>query len=415
MVRGEGHPPEQIVPTWRLIPKRWGHSFHSMCSYLAMFPPGMPRYFIEQFTNEGDVVLDPFSGRGTAPLEACNSGRIGIGTDLNPLAYLLTSAKLNAPSLEEVINRIEQLKIMYVRPDISDVPEQITMLFHEETTLPQLVFIKNMFANWKNDISDVDRFILAALMGIMHGKHKKNGETSYLSISMPNTFSMSPNYVKNYIQKHGLSKPKVDVFDQLITKVRRLYKNNIPVNQGDAYLANARTFSQINNEYISEQRIKMVFTSPPYLQVVNYGTFNWIRLWVLGEDIKLIDKNLKLDDKHTLSGYVDFMGEIINQCESVLEDSGVACFVIGDVAKPGKEPLKLAQHVWEELRDRTNMNLLGIVEDHLPDSDKVTRIWGKTQGKATKIDRILILYKGDTRPEFNFDPFQGEVINRFTI
>ncbi|UTW70528.1 hypothetical protein KHA80_09210 [Anaerobacillus sp. HL2] len=70
----------------------------------------------------------------------------------------------------------------------------------------------------------------------------------------------------------------------------------------------------------------MVFTSPPYLQVVNYGTFNWIRLWLLGEDIKQIDKNLKLDDNHTLNGYVNFMSDIIQQCSEVLCDGGVACF-----------------------------------------------------------------------------------------
>ncbi|UTW70529.1 hypothetical protein KHA80_09215 [Anaerobacillus sp. HL2] len=61
------------------------------------------------------------------------------------------------------------------------------MLYHEEVTLPQLVYLKNKFANWKDDISQVDRFILGTTMGLMHGKFNKSG-TSYLSISMPNTF-----------------------------------------------------------------------------------------------------------------------------------------------------------------------------------------------------------------------------------
>ena len=30
--------------------------------------------------------------------------------------------------------------------------------------------------------------------------------------------------------------------------------------------------------------VDLVVTSPPYLQVVNYGTANWIRLWLLGVD-----------------------------------------------------------------------------------------------------------------------------------
>lgn len=405
---------EELEYTWTSIPKRWGHSFHPMCSYLAMFPPGVPRYFIEQFTNPGDVVLDPFSGRGTAPLEACVAGRIGIGSDLNPLAYLLTSAKLRSPTLEQSLARIEELRSMYIRPDLSNVPEQISMLFNEKRTLPQLVYLKNTYSKWKTDISDVDRFLLASLVGIMHGKFKKNGDTSYLSISMPNTFSMSPNYVKKFIAAHGLIKPDIDVFDQLVVKVKRLFKNMRPQSNGRAYLENARNLSRINDEAILNNRVKMVFTSPPYLKVVNYGTFNWIRLWILGEDIKLIDKTLKLDDNHTLDGYVEFMNMIINECHNVLEDSGIACFVIGDVAKPGKEALNLAEYVWEKIEDRTEMNLFGIVEDHLRTKDKVTRIWGKTQGNATKVDRILILFKGNQRPNLKYSFDAEEIKQKFT-
>ena len=45
---------------------------------------------IERFSRPGDVVLDPFSGRGTVPLQACLRRRIGVGVDRNPLAALLT-------------------------------------------------------------------------------------------------------------------------------------------------------------------------------------------------------------------------------------------------------------------------------------------------------------------------------------
>ena len=75
-----------ILPEWKAQPKRWGHPFHPMCSYMAMFPPRLPHYFIQRFTNPGDTVLDPFSGRGTTPTQACAEGRIGIAGDLNFVA-----------------------------------------------------------------------------------------------------------------------------------------------------------------------------------------------------------------------------------------------------------------------------------------------------------------------------------------
>ena len=69
---------------------------------MGSFPAGLPRYFIEQFSEPGDVVVDPFSGRGTTALEACLAGRVGIGVDLNPLAALLTDVKVDG--LKDVLS-----------------------------------------------------------------------------------------------------------------------------------------------------------------------------------------------------------------------------------------------------------------------------------------------------------------------
>jgi len=83
-----------IAPEWKDQQRLWGHSFHPMCSYLASFPAALAHAFIARWSRPGDVVLDPFSGRGTTPLQACAEGRIGVGNDLNPFAYLLSSAKV---------------------------------------------------------------------------------------------------------------------------------------------------------------------------------------------------------------------------------------------------------------------------------------------------------------------------------
>ena len=50
---------------WKNLPKNMNNRLHTICSYMAMFPPSLPHYFIERYSIEGDLVLDPFSGRGT--------------------------------------------------------------------------------------------------------------------------------------------------------------------------------------------------------------------------------------------------------------------------------------------------------------------------------------------------------------
>src|SRR5207342_971490 len=95
-----------IAPEWKDQQRLWGHRLHPMCSYLASFPAALSHAFIARYSRPGDVVLDPFSGRGTTPLQACAEGRIGVGNDLNPFAHLLTASKVDPPSRPEAATRL---------------------------------------------------------------------------------------------------------------------------------------------------------------------------------------------------------------------------------------------------------------------------------------------------------------------
>src|SRR5258708_29905768 len=100
-----------IAPEWKDQARLWGPTLHPMCSYLASFPAALAHAFIGRYSRRGDVVLDPFSGRGTTPLQACAEGRIGVGNDLNPLAHLLTAAKVEPASPAEAATRLASLRL----------------------------------------------------------------------------------------------------------------------------------------------------------------------------------------------------------------------------------------------------------------------------------------------------------------
>ena len=76
------------------------HSRHGWHPFPAKFPPQLPQFFIERLSRPGDVVLDPMFGSGTTVLEAARLGRRAVGCDIDPLARLITEAKLGrvAPS-----------------------------------------------------------------------------------------------------------------------------------------------------------------------------------------------------------------------------------------------------------------------------------------------------------------------------
>src|SRR4029077_7774779 len=61
--------------------QRQASSLHEV-SYRACFKPQLPRFFIERLTRPGEVVYDPFMGRGTTPVEAALLGRVPAGNDV---------------------------------------------------------------------------------------------------------------------------------------------------------------------------------------------------------------------------------------------------------------------------------------------------------------------------------------------
>ena len=74
-----------------------------------MFQAATARFFIEQLTRPGEVVFDPFMGRGTTLIEAALMDRIPMGCDVNPLSQYLVRPRLNPPSMQKVEQRLDEI------------------------------------------------------------------------------------------------------------------------------------------------------------------------------------------------------------------------------------------------------------------------------------------------------------------
>lgn len=369
-----------LASHWRHAPRRWGHNWHAMCSYMAMFPPTLPHTFIRWLTEPGEVVYDPFSGRGTTVLEACLLGRVGLASDASPLACVLSSAKAQPPSEREALKRIEVLRAQYRPAKLRGVPNHVRILFSDQT-LRQLLWLREHL----NLARRTDRYLMATLLGILHLNARSDGTPRGLSVSMPNTFSMAPGYVSRYVADHQLKPPIVDVFDAVATRVVALGAASPGFRSGTVWSQDVRDPIQWPKRH---DKAALVFTSPPYLQVMKYGKMNWLRLWMLGHEPRVIDDQLFASA--SLGRYLDFMRESLVSIRARVRNDGFVCLVIGDVRR-GEQQINLAAEVAVHSLRGTELHVLDIVNDHLPVERKVSRIWGQTRGRATKVDRILIL------------------------
>ncbi len=63
-------------------------------NHSAVFPESLPEWFIKLFTKEGDVVLDPFMGSGTAVRVAQCMARRAVGIEVMPEYYDIAKASM---------------------------------------------------------------------------------------------------------------------------------------------------------------------------------------------------------------------------------------------------------------------------------------------------------------------------------
>ncbi len=109
MNRANIHPVLEAIPAARQQDAR----HYGVHPYFTRPPPNVVRAYIERYSQEGDVVLDPFGGTGVTAIEAMLLGRRAIHNDLNPFANFIarnigdTTLSSTLP-LREAFHRIHQ-------------------------------------------------------------------------------------------------------------------------------------------------------------------------------------------------------------------------------------------------------------------------------------------------------------------
>lgn len=366
---------------------------HSISSYLAMFAPSLPDFFIKKYSNRSDIVMDNFSGRGTTGLVCRELKRNFIGTDLNPYAIVLSRSKIDNYKIEDLISIIKRMRNKFNKEYLSyeektnEEKYSELLFYYSKKNLSQLIFLREKIGKeWRKN-SPEKNAILSFALGLMHGPTKRNGESIYFSLNMPNTISMSPNYVKNYSKKNNLTKPEQDIFQKIIDRIKIKYDEEIIPNIFNGKILEENAI--LNTNKIKKNSIKLVITSPPYLSIVDYTKSNWLKLWLLGYERTELSKSIKLTDKLNFEDYKIFIKDYLNSIYDKMKKGGVVCLVVGDIFdKP------LIEEVWKSIRSNVNFKFKEIyIDKKYSQNFKITNMLNTRKGKATITEKVLVLRK----------------------
>jgi len=86
-------------------------SMYLMHKYWARKPHNVVSEYIQHYSKEGDIVLDPFAGSGVTAIEAIKLGRRAIAIDLDPMATFITketAIPVDLKTFEQTFRGIEK-------------------------------------------------------------------------------------------------------------------------------------------------------------------------------------------------------------------------------------------------------------------------------------------------------------------
>ena len=150
-------------------------ALNGICPYFTMFPIEFPLNILKQRARPGDLILDPFCGRGTTNFAARLLGLHSLGVDSSPVAVAITASKLVTVTTDEIL--AEARKILAARKP-RQIPEgQFWQLAYHPMVLDTLCRFREAL---QENCATAARIALRGIvLGALHGP-KQRTFPSYL-------------------------------------------------------------------------------------------------------------------------------------------------------------------------------------------------------------------------------------------
>ncbi|UWP89371.1 site-specific DNA-methyltransferase [Aliiroseovarius crassostreae] len=356
--------------------QRQAHRLHEV-SYRACFKPQLPKFFIERLTRPGDIVYDPFMGRGTTPLEAAFLGRVPYGNDTNPLSRAFVEPRISPPTMVQVLQRLDEIPW----EDFSSFTEEDLLAFYHPSTLAGLEGLKGwLLKRQKEGVFDkVDAWIRMVAINRLTG-HSSGFFSVY---TLPPNQAVSVERQRAINEKRSQVPPLRDIKNIIIKKSKTLLSDGVPPVSNGMLLTAQSDLTRM----IEDETVMLTVTSPPFLDIVNYEADNWLRCWFLGVD----PKEVRISTHRSVEDWTHFVGGTLKELARITKKGGHIAFEVGEVRNGS---IRLEENVIKAAKGLPFEVLAVMINQQ--EFTKTSNCWGvKNNRRGTNSNRIVIFRKAN--------------------
>lgn len=346
-------------------------SLHQLSPYIGKIKSSIAGELVERYSTRGDLVVDPFAGAGTIPLEASLRGRRVFGADISPYARILSLAKLRPPpslsvALESAERALAEARAL-AKPDLRSVPFWVRCFFHPDTLREALAFAK--IARQPGN-----EFLLACFLGILH--HQRPGFLSYPSSHLVPYLRNKKFPRDEYPEMYHYR----ELRPRLLSKVRRSFKRY------ECSVKDTAFFQQTSVEQLKlPTQFDALITSPPYMNALDYGRDNRLRLWFIDPNlVQQVDNDVTQRRRAFMGAISSLAGKV----ESGLRRRGYCVFVVGEEFNRSFEAHPSEVVVSTMKKEAPSLRLLEVVADKIPDIRRTRR-----ECSGVKTEHFLIFQR----------------------
>lgn len=249
---------------------RYTHGIHK---YPAKFFPELPRWLINKYSKEQEVVLDPFGGSATTSIEALLNKRHSVSIDIDPFAQFLAKVKTTPLDNEKLeiytnllIKKITEFKINdSLNEFIPDFPYRDNW-FNKEI-IYELAYIKKSIAELNTD-EDLKNFFLATFSSIIRNVSNADDHCTRTVIRKKLKKQIFPSLaLTKFVENLLLYKSRIEEFNKSVPGGITV---EIPQD------------SDARNIKYPDEYFDLAVTSPPYVNAVDYPRTHQLEMYWLG-------------------------------------------------------------------------------------------------------------------------------------